>query len=65
MEIFSHSSSSNQTCILLIYILGKDENFKFTCDGTLLEHVSEYNIVFSQTKRKFDHLHTQAMKAIF
>ena len=55
-----------------IWVLGTDENFNFIYDGTSLEHVSEYKYlgcIFSNKKKMFhdhiDHLHTQAMKAIF
>ena len=55
-----------------IWVLGTDENFNFTYDGTSYEHVSEYKYlgcIFSNKKKMFhehiDHLHTQAMKAIF
>ena len=55
-----------------IWVLGMDENFNLTYDGTALEHVSEYKYlgcIFSNKKKMFhehiDHLNTHAMKAIF
>ena len=48
-----------------IWVLGTDENFNFTYDGTSLEHVSEYkylSCIFSNKKKMFNehvgHLHT-------